>query len=107
MTTAPRAPQTQPVRARRALSQAIIAFRWLVFTWFLIGNVVSNDKFERPLLAWITVGVAGAWTAVLTVIPAPERRRVRAADLVVTIFVILMSGLVVEQGTLIEGRVFL
>ncbi len=91
-------------RARETLHVAILAFRWVALGWMTVAALTSGEV-RRPLLAAGAIVLAAAWTAWLTA--ARERRAwVLAADLSLAVALTLVSGLVVEAGTVVGNQPF-
>lgn len=95
-----------PERYRRMLAGGLLVFRWVWLLWMIALAVGAADQFDRPALAWFSIGVASAWTAWLT---ATRHRWTTPAlwvDLIVCVWLVLASGLVVGEGAVISGRPF-
>ena len=100
------AERPDPERYRRTLANGILVFRWVWLLWMSGLAITSADDFIRPLVAWASIGLGATWTAWLT---ATRHRPVAAAlwiDLVVCSWLVLASGLVLEDGAVISGRPF-
>jgi signal transduction histidine kinase len=67
---------------------------------------VTSDPFRRPVLAWVSVAVAIAWTTWLTVRQRDEGAIRHGVDLTVAVFLVLVSGLVVGEREVLGGRPF-
>jgi len=77
---------------------------WL--TWMTALAVASADELTIPGLAWASIGAAAAWTAWLT---ATRHRWTPTAlwfDLALCLWLVLVSGIVVPDGQVVEGRPF-
>lgn len=95
-----------PGRYRRMLAGGILLFRWVWLAWMVALAATTSVAFRQPELAWASIGLAAAWTAWLT---ATRHRWTTAAlwaDLVICTWLVLASGLVVEEGQVIAGRPF-
>jgi signal transduction histidine kinase len=95
-----------PERYTRTLARGILVFRWVWLIWMSGLAASSADDLRLPALAWASIGAAGAWTAWLT---ATRHKWTQAAlwfDLAVCAWLVLASGLVVEEGEVISGRPF-
>lgn len=95
-----------PERSRRTLTRGVLVFRWVWLAWMSIVALVDSGDFRRGGLAWASIGIAGAWTAWVTV---PSRRWDNAtlwADLVVCAWLIGASGLVVFEGEIVDRPFF-
>ncbi len=95
-----------PERYRRTLAGGILVFRWVWLLWMSGLAITSAEDFILPVVAWASIGLAAAWTAWLT---ATRHRPVAAAlwiDLAVCSWLVLASGLVLEDKAVISGRPF-
>ncbi|MFP5353385.1 MAG: sensor histidine kinase [Actinomycetota bacterium] len=101
-----RGAQEDPQRYRRTLAGGILVFRWVWLVWMVALAISASDDFRLPGLAWASIGAAAAWTAWLT---ATRHRWTTPAlwfDLVLCVWLVLGSGLVVEDRGVISGRPF-
>lgn len=99
-------PGDDPERYRRTLARGILVFRWVWLAWMTTLAVAASDEFTIPGLAWASIGAAAAWTAWLT---ATRHRWTKAAlwfDLAVCFWLVLASGIVVPDESVIQGRPF-
>jgi DNA-binding NarL/FixJ family response regulator/signal transduction histidine kinase len=62
--------------------------------------------FRREALAWASIGLAGAWTAWLTVAAPRWDRATLGLDLAICSWLVVASGLVVFEGEIVSGRAF-
>ncbi len=62
--------------------------------------------FRREALAWASIGLAGAWTAWLTVAAPRWDRPTLGLDLAICSWLVVASGLVVFEGEIVSGRPF-
>ena len=95
-----------PERSRRTLIRGVLVFRWVWLAWMSIVALSDAGDFRRPALAWATIGLAGAWTAWVTV---SSRRWDQATlwwDLAVCGWLILASPLVVFEGDVVDRAFF-
>ena len=95
-----------PDRSRRTLIRGILVFRWVWLAWMSFVALSDAGDLRRPGLAWASIGIAGAWTAWVTV---PSRRWDQTtlwADLVVCAWLIVASALVVFEGDVIDRAFF-
>lgn len=102
----PLGPGADPERSRRTLARGILVFRWVWLAWMTALAIAASDEFTMPGLAWASIGAAAAWTAWLT---TTRHRWTNAAlwfDLAVCFWLVLASGLVVSDESVIEGRPF-
>lgn len=93
-------------RARATLPLGVLAFRWAALAWMGALAATSSD-FRRPALAWLAFGAAVAWTAIVStrVLREPDRATL-AFDLGLSLALIVISGLVVPEGGVVQGRPF-
>src|SRR5918994_1427098 len=94
--------------ARRTLNRGVLIFRWVALGWMSIIAVIDAgaDEFRRETLAWVSIGVAGAWTAWLTVAGRRWDRMILSLDLAVCTWLVVASGLVVFEGEIVGSRAF-
>jgi signal transduction histidine kinase len=90
----------------RSLVTGALIFRWVWMLWMAGLAAISSDELIRDWLAWASLGAAGAWTLWLTLSRRTWNRGVMAFDLFVCGALILVSGLVIEEGEIISGRPF-
>ena len=95
-----------PERYRRMLAGGLLVFRWVWLLWMIALAVSAADELERPTVAWISIGLAAAWTAWLTATRHRWTTPSMWADLVICGWLVLASGLVVAEGDVISGRPF-
>ncbi len=90
-------PEPVPLRARRTLWVGVLAFRWLGYIWMVLSNVLSGGVIH-PAVAWVALGLTGAWNLWFTF--RAERRLTVALwlDLGVSFVLVAMSGWVVAPG---------
>ncbi|HVL90074.1 MAG TPA: ATP-binding protein [Actinomycetota bacterium] len=93
-------------RARATLPLGVLAFRWASLAWMGALAATSSD-FRRPGLAWLAFGAAVAWTAIVSarVLREPDPAALWF-DLGLACTLIVLSGFVVPQGAVVEGRPF-
>jgi signal transduction histidine kinase len=94
--------------ARRTLTRGVLVFRWVALGWMSIIAVIDAgaDEFRREALAWASIGVAGAWTAWLTVAGRQWDRITLSLDLAICTWLVVASGLVVFEGEIVGSRAF-
>ena len=95
-----------PERYRRTLARGILVFRWVWLGWMTTLAIAASDDFTIPGLAWASIGAAAAWTAWLT---ATRHRWTSAAlwfDLGLCFWLVIASGIVVPDESVIVGRPF-
>lgn len=98
--------EEDPQRYRRTLAGGILVFRWVWLVWMVALAISASEDFRRAGIAWASIGAAAAWTAWLT---ATRHRWTTPAlwfDLVLCLWLVLASGLVVEDRGVISGRPF-
>ena len=99
-------PGADPERYRRTLARGILAFRWVWLIWMVALAISASDEFTIPGLAWASIGAAAAWTAWLT---ATRHKWTPAAlwfDLALCMWLVLASGIVVPDDSVVSGRPF-
>ncbi|MCA1833662.1 MAG: DUF5931 domain-containing protein [Actinomycetota bacterium] len=97
-----------PDRSTRSLARGVLVVRWVALGWMMILAAAGTRDFDHPFVAWIAVGIAGAWTVYLTADQnRDQRRRNLTADLVIACALILISGYVVPSGAVLGGSSFL
>lgn len=90
----------------RSLVTGALLFRWVWMLWMAALAALSADELIREWLAWSSLGAAAAWTLWLTLSRRTWNRGVMAFDLALCGWLILASGLVVDEGAIISGRPF-
>lgn len=93
-------------RYRRTLSRGALVFRWVSLAWMSVLALTDMGTLERPVIAWVAIGVAAAWTLWLSLSDSPPSHAVLGLDLVVCTSLVLISGLVVSEGVTITNRPF-
>jgi len=93
-------------RYRRTLARGALVFRWVSLAWMAVLALSDMGSLERPVLAWISIGVAAAWTLWLSLSDVLPSNAVLAVDLVVCTYLLLLSGLVIPQGDVVTARPF-
>jgi signal transduction histidine kinase len=68
--------------------------------------LTDAGDLRRPVLAWASIGIAGAWTLWLTVPTRGWDRTTLWLDLFVCCWLISVSALVVFDGEVVSGRAF-
>ncbi|HVL63736.1 MAG TPA: ATP-binding protein [Actinomycetota bacterium] len=92
-------------RLRVTLARGVLLFRWAMVA-FMAVIAVTSEGFRRPVLAWLTLALAAAWTAVLTLRAPRWNTAWLASDTVVCAWLLLAAGIVVPEGSVIAGRPF-
>ncbi|HEX2056995.1 MAG TPA: ATP-binding protein [Actinomycetota bacterium] len=95
-----------PERSRRTLIRGVLVFRWVWLAWMSIVAFTGGASFRSPGLAWTSIGVAGAWTAWLTVSSRRWDQATLWIDLAVCGGLIVVSALVVFEGDVIDRSFF-
>lgn len=90
----------------RGLVTGALLFRWVWMLWMAGLAAMSAGELVRDWLAWASLGAAGAWTTWLTLSRRSWNRAVMAFDIGLCAWLILVSGLVIEQGAIVSGRPF-
>src|SRR5687768_10665850 len=90
----------------RSLVTGALLFRWVWMLWMTGLAAMSSGELVHDWLAWTALAVAGAWTVWLSLARRTWNRAVMAIDLVICAGLILISGLVVEEGAIVSGRPF-
>lgn len=90
----------------RSLVTGALVFRWVWMLWMAGLAALSSGELIRDGLAWGALATAGAWTLWLTLSRRTWNRWVMAFDLALCGALILISGLVIEEGEIISGRPF-
>ena len=95
-----------PERARRTLTRGVLVFRWVSLAWMSVIALTASGDFRRELLAWASIGLAGAWTAWLTVGSRRFDEITLWIDLAVCSWLLVVSALVVFEGEVVSERAF-
>ena len=93
-------------RTARLLSGGVLVFRWAALAWMVVLAVTRGQPFARPTLAAVALAAIGGWTAWLTLARAQEHPLVPVGDLALAIGLVLVSGIVVEERSLLAGTPF-
>jgi signal transduction histidine kinase len=94
-----------PERSRRTLARGALLFRWIAFIWMVVLTSYNTDRYRHDALAWASLGAAGAWTMWLAISGRRWSWRVLGFDLALCCWLIVVSGLVVPEGS-IGARAF-
>lgn len=89
-------------RSRRTLGRGVLVFRWMWLTWMTVLAATGATAFRRPVLAWLTVGLAGVWTVWLTASRRQWGRLELWLDLAIAAWVVVASGLVIDAGEVVR-----
>jgi len=109
MTSAQQPPLLARARHRdesRSLVTGALIFRWVWLLWMAGLAAADNDALARASLAWASIGAAALWTVWLTVSRRTWNRGVMAFDIALCVWLVLASGLVIEEGQIVMGRPF-
>ncbi len=98
--------EAQRERGTSSLLIGALVFRWVWLVWMAALAIAEQAALIRPLLAWSAVGIAALWTVWLTLLRPEWDSKVRAADVIVSGWLVLVSGLVVAPGEVVSGRPF-
>ncbi|HEX2294090.1 MAG TPA: ATP-binding protein [Actinomycetota bacterium] len=100
-------PETSaPERSRRTLVRGVLVFRWVWLAWMSFVAFANPADFRRPGVAWVSIGIAGAWTAWMTVSSRRWDQLTLWADLAVCAWLIAASALVVFEGDIVDQPFF-
>ena len=103
-----KAPQPDPEleRTARLLAVGVLVFRWVAFAWMVVLAVTRGQPFAHPALAASALAAIGGWTAWLTLARAHDHPFAPVGDLLLATGLVLVSGVVVEERTLLIGTPF-
>jgi hypothetical protein len=96
---------TEPERLRVTLARGVLLFRWAMVA-FMTAVAATGEPFRRPMLAWTSIGVAAAWTTVLTVQGHRWQTSYMLVDFAVCAWLLVASGVVVPVESVVSGRPF-
>ena len=97
-------PEAAP--GRRGLWLGILAYRWASFAWMAALAVLARDDLRNTPLALAAIGVTGVWCSFFTFARGWERASLRWIDLGVSFVLLLVAGLVMEEGAAAGGGPF-
>jgi signal transduction histidine kinase len=86
---------------RKSLWLGILAYRWATLAWMTSLAAFAGDELRNPVLAWISIAVTVVWCAWFSLIKGWERPSLRWVDLGVSAFLLLISGLVMAEGSVV------
>ena len=98
--------EAQRERGTSSLLIGTLVFRWVWLVWMTALAIAERAALVRPLLAWSAVAIAAVWTLWLTLVRPDWDWKVGAADVIVSGWLVLVSGLVVAPGEVVSGRPF-
>jgi signal transduction histidine kinase len=90
---------------RQGLWLGILAYRWVSFAWMTTLAYLWRDDFTRNELAWAAIGLTAGWNVWMTVTRGWERPVVRWVDLAISFGLLVVSGIVVDEGGVVSGSV--
>ncbi|HVM33951.1 MAG TPA: ATP-binding protein [Actinomycetota bacterium] len=96
---------TESERLRVTLARGVLLFRWAMVA-FMTAIAATGEPFRRPVLAWISIAVAAAWTTVLTVRGHRWQTSYMLVDFAVCAWLLIASGVVVPVESVVSGRPF-
>lgn len=83
----------------RGLWLGLLAYRWAAFAWMGALALESHEDLRLPALAFVALGVTGAWSLWFSLTRGWERSVVRWVDLGLAFALLPISGIVMEPGT--------
>lgn len=86
----------------RGLWLGVLAYRWAAFAWMSVQAFVVREDFRTPG-PWVAIGLTGVWVILLTVTDWWERPIARLTDLALAAGLIVVSGLVLEKGQIVQS----
>ena len=93
-------------RYRRTLARGALVFRWVSLAWMTVLALTDMDNLRGPVLAWVSIGATAAWTLWLSLSDSPPTSAVLGLDLALCTYLVLVSGLVVPDGSIVSNRPF-
>ena len=90
----------------RSLVTGALVFRWVWMLWMTGLAAISAGEIVWSWIAWLSLGTAFGWTLWLTLSRRTWSRAVMAFDIALCAWLVLASGLVVEEGAIVSGRPF-
>lgn len=106
MSTEAKPALSAPERSRRTLIRGVLVFRWVWLGWMSIVALMDSGDFRRAGLAWASIGLAGAWTAWVTVSSRRWDHTMLWMDLALCAWLIVVSALVVYDGEVVHRPFF-
>jgi signal transduction histidine kinase len=102
-----RAPQSSAAeRYRRTLARGALVFRWVTLAWIVVLALSETDSLRRPILAWASITLTAVWTLWLSLSDSPPTRLVLGLDLALCTYLVLLSGLVITEGSIVSNQPF-
>ena len=90
---------------QRGLWIGLSAYRLIAFGWMVVLAAIS-DAFEAKAAGWAAIVVTGVWTAWFIVRRGWELPWARWADLALALGLLLLSGVVMRERTVVGGFPF-
>jgi len=84
----------------------VLVFRWASFAWMTALAVLTREDFRAPGLAFGSIAVVGAWSLWFSLTRGWQRPLTLWIDLTLAAALLLVSGLVMQEGTAGEGAPF-
>ena len=84
----------------------ILVFRWASFAWMTTLAIVTRDDLREPALAIASIVVVGGWSLWFSIAKGWRRPLAPWVDLALAVALLLVSGLVMREGTAGEGAPF-
>lgn len=88
---------------RKSLWLGVLAYRWATLAWMTTLALFSGDELRKPALAWGSIAVTVVWCAWFSVVKGWERTSLRWVDLGLAAYLLLISGLVMPEGSVLGG----
>jgi signal transduction histidine kinase len=88
---------------RKSVWLGILAYRWATLAWMTALVAFTGDEFRNVTLAWVSIAVTVAWCAWFSLNRGWERASLRWVDLALSAFLLLISGLVMAEGSVVRG----
>ncbi|HEX2196761.1 MAG TPA: ATP-binding protein [Actinomycetota bacterium] len=101
-----RSGMSAPERSRRTLIRGVLVFRWVWLAWMSIVAFTDAGNYRNAGLAWASIGLAGAWTAWVTVSSRRWDQLTLWIDLAVCSWLIAVSAVVVHEGEVLDRAFF-
>lgn len=94
---------TEAEPGRKSLWLGILAYRWATLAWMTTLAALSNDELRNMALAWASIAVTVSWCTWFSVAKGWERAWSRWVDLGLSACLLLISGLVMPEGSVVGG----
>lgn len=86
---------------RKSVWLGILAYRWATLAWMTALVAFTGDEFRNMTLAWVSIAVTVAWCAWFSLNRGWERASLRWVDLALSAFLLLISGIVMAEGSVV------